>query len=134
MSSIFDYATFGLMLFFFNCRQFAYAGTAGPMKSYYETLFHTGWFVESLITQTLIVHVIRTNRIPFLQSRPSAGLSATTLAVIALAVWLPYSPLARTFGFMPLPGAYWLWLAAFLIAYMSLTHLVKTWFVRRFGD
>ena len=68
MSSIFDYATFFLMLYFFKCKLYSHAATTPEMKTYYESLFHTGWFVESILTQTLIVHIIRTNRIPFLQS------------------------------------------------------------------
>src|SRR5208337_2498433 len=71
MSSIFDYATFFLMLYFFGCIGFTAAGTSPAMKDHYEALFHTGWFVESILTQTLIVHVIRTRKIPFIQSRAS---------------------------------------------------------------
>jgi len=133
ISSIFDYATFGLMMFFFHCRLFSAAGTSPADKIYYQNLFHTGWFVESLLTQTLIVHIIRTNKIPFIQSRASRAMSLTTLTVMAAAVVLPYSPLAPALGFVPLPAVYFAWIAAFLLAYAALTHTVKTWFYKKYG-
>ena len=133
ISSIFDYATFFLMLYFFKCANFSAAGTSAEQKTYFESLFHTGWFVESLLTQTLIVHIIRTHRIPFVQSRASKPMLFTTLVVMAFGLWLPFSPLAKFLGFVPLPGVYFLWLAGFLVAYAVLTHAVKMWFARRFG-
>jgi P-type Mg2+ transporter len=133
MSSLFDYATFFLMLFAFHCVLFKAPGTSPEMKVYYEKLFHTGWFVESLLTQTLIVHIIRTNRIPFLQSRASLTMTAFSLSVMAAAVFLPYSPLAPALGLVPLPAPYWIWIAGFLSAYCVLTHGMKTWFNRHYG-
>jgi Mg2+-importing ATPase len=133
ISSIFDYATFGLMMFVFNCHLFSQAGTSPAMQVYYRSLFHTGWFVESLLTQTLIVHIIRTNRVPFIQSRASRAMSLTTLAVMAAAVLLPYSPLAPALGFVPLPAVYFAWIGGFLLAYAVLTHKVKTWFYKKYG-
>jgi Mg2+-importing ATPase len=118
ISSIFDYATFFIMLYVFRSWTNA-------------DLFHTGWFVESLFTQTLIIHVIRTNKIPFLQSRASKALIFTSLLIVAIGAYLPYSPLANWLGFVPLPPLYWLVL---LVAYVILTQLIKTWFYRRFGD
>jgi Mg2+-importing ATPase len=97
-------------------------------------LFHTGWFVESIFTQTLIIHVIRTNKLPFVQSRASTPLLLTSLLIVAVGAWLPFSPLAGTLGFVPLPPLYWLLLAAMLLAYVVLTQMVKSWFVRRFGE
>jgi Mg2+-importing ATPase len=97
-------------------------------------LFHTGWFVESLFTQTLIIHVIRTNKIPFIQSRASWPLILTSLIIIAAGAGLIISPLANTLGFVPLPPLYWLLLALMLVGYAFLTQIVKTWFIRRFGD
>ncbi|HEY9593951.1 MAG TPA: magnesium-translocating P-type ATPase, partial [Spirochaetia bacterium] len=129
MSSIFDYATFALMWWFFGCAAWL---TGGP-QAYIEKLFHTGWFVESILTQTLIVHVIRTRKIPFIQSRASPVMYFFTLLVMAIGVFLPYSPLAPYLGFVPLPAIFWAWIAAFLVAYCVLTHLVKTWFFRKFG-
>ena len=121
ISSIFDYLTFYIMLYVFNC-------WTNP------ALFHTGWFVESLFTQTLIIHVIRTNKIPFIQSRASRPLMLTSLAVLAVGAYLPISPLAGALGFVPLPTLYWLFLLGMLVAYIVLTQIVKTWYVRRFGD
>ena len=96
-------------------------------------LFHTGWFVESLLTQTLIVHIIRTKRIPFFQSRASLPMSLTTIIVMGFGAWLPYSSLGRLFGFVPLPATYWAWIGAFLLTYGVLTHWVKSWFFKKFG-
>jgi Mg2+-importing ATPase len=121
ISSIFDYLTFFIMLRVFD----AWNNPA---------LFHTGWFVESIFTQTLIIHVIRTHKIPFIQSRASWPLIASSLIIVAVGAWLPVSPLAGTLGFVPLPPLYWLLLAIMLIAYVILTQLVKTWFYRRYGE
>jgi Mg2+-importing ATPase len=134
MSSIFDYATFFLMLYFFKCALFGKPGIPAAMSAHYEQLFHTGWFVESLLTQTLIVHIIRTNKIPFIQSRASGVMTLTTLSIMAAAVILPYSPVAPFLGFVPLPPIYWAWIAGFLLAYAVLTHGVKRWFNAKFGD
>ena len=121
ISSIFDYLTFFIMLYVFNCW-------------HNPALFHTGWFVESLFTQTLIIHVIRTNKIPFIQSRASWPLILTSVIIVAVGAWLTVSPLANTLGFVPLPPLYWLFLAIMLLGYAILTQVVKTWFIRRFGE
>ncbi len=121
ISSIFDYLTYFIMLFVFNCWN-------NP------ALFHTGWFVESLFTQTLIIHVIRTNKIPFIQSRASQPLIITSLIIVAIGAWLPISPLAGALGFVPLPLSYWPLLFAMLACYVLLTQVVKTWFIRRYGE
>ena len=120
ISSIFDYATFGLMLYVFDC-------WTNP------ALFQTGWFVESLLTQTLIIHVIRTVKIPFVQSRASGALIATSLIIAALGILLPVTPAGAALGFVSLPWGYWPAILTFLMAYAVLTHLVKVWFARRFG-
>ncbi|HOP77532.1 MAG: magnesium-translocating P-type ATPase [Thermogutta sp.] len=131
ISSVFDYLTFALMWFIFGCSAYLQGGTD---REYWMSLFQTGWFVESLLTQTLIVHIIRTQRIPFIGSCASAPMILTTLAVMAVGIWLPYSPLADVLGMVPLPATYWLWIGSFLLAYGTLTHLVKCWFFRRYGD
>lgn len=134
VSSLFDYLTFFVMLYGFNCILFGHAGTDPAMKAYYEQLFHTGWFVESIFTQTLIVHIIRTNRIPFFQSKAGPGLMGTTLAIMGLAAALPYIPwLAKVLGLVPLPGHYWFFLAGVVVLYAGATHLVKQWFNRTVG-
>jgi Mg2+-importing ATPase len=120
ISSIFDYTTFFVMLYVFGCWD--------PARA---SLFQTGWFVESLITQTLIVHVIRTNKIPFVQSRASWQLTMTTLAIMAIAAWLPSSPLSAALGFTALPPLYWPILLATLLCYVVLTQGVKMWLIRK---
>jgi Mg2+-importing ATPase len=120
ISSIFDFATFFIMIFVFGCWN-------NPV------LFHTGWFIESLFTQTLIIHILRTNRVPFIQSMASLQLSLTTLLVVMFGVALPYTPLAAGLGFEPLPWLYWPILGAIMVCYMLLTQLVKGWFIRKFG-
>jgi P-type Mg2+ transporter len=120
ISSIFDYTTFFVMLYVFHCWD--------PSRA---SLFQTGWFVESLMTQTLIIHVIRTNKIPFIQSRASLALTATTLAIMALGVWLPYSPLASSLGFTHLPDLYWPILLLTLFSYVTITQLIKVWLLRK---
>lgn len=120
LSSIFDYTTYAIMWFVFAARTPAHAA-----------LFQTGWFVESLMTQTLIIHVIRTKKIPFLQSRPSWPLIAATVTVMATGLWLPVSPFASALGFVALPGAYWPLLALTLFCYVVLTQIVKMLLVRR---
>jgi Mg2+-importing ATPase len=122
ISSIFDYVTFALMWFVFKANSPEHA-----------TLFQTGWFVESLLSQTLIVHVIRTGRLPFFESRASLPLTITGIVICAIGALLPYSPLAAKFGFVALPGTYWLYLAAILVAYLAVTQLVKVRLIRRFG-
>jgi Mg2+-importing ATPase len=119
-SSVFDYTTFLLMYFLFGAR----LPSGVP-------LFQTGWFVESLLTQTLIIHVIRTNKIPFIQSRAAWPLTLTTLAIMAFGVWLPFSPLASVLGFTRLPPLYWPLLAVTLIGYVLLTQTVKSWLIRK---
>ena len=121
ISSIFDYLTFFMMLYLFNCW-------------HNPALFHTGWFVESLFTQTLIIHVIRTNKIPFLQSWASWPLILTSVIIVAVGAGLTVSPLAGALGFVPLAPLYWLLLAIILMCYVVLTQLAKTWFYSRFGE
>src|SRR6202790_5670395 len=96
-------------------------------------LFQTGWFVESLLTQTLIIHIIRTAKIPFLESRASTALIMTTIVIAAIGMALPFTCLGDFLGFVPLPPAYWVALSLILLSYIALTHFVKTWFIRRFG-
>jgi Mg2+-importing ATPase len=121
------------MMYFYKCVVFSSAGTPDAVKTHAEHLFHTGWFVESLLTQTLIVHIIRTNKIPFIESTASLSLTLTTLAVMAVAIYLPFSPLGGYLGFVPLPVSFWGWMAATLLAYVAITHLMKTFFIRRYG-
>jgi Mg2+-importing ATPase len=118
ISSLFDFATFGLMLWVFD---------AGP------SLFRSGWFVESLATQTLVVFVIRTRRFPFWHSRPSRPLLFAVLGVVAFGAWLPFSPAATDLGFTALPVGFFVALAAMVVVYLALMDLVKRWFFGRFA-
>ena len=134
VSSRFDYATFGVMWFFFHCSAYLDPATGAAQKQALASLFQSGWFVESLLTQTLIVHIIRTRRVPFFGSHASSHLTITTLIIMCIGAWLPYSPFAKDFGLVPLPAIFWAWIALFLLCYSFLTHLIKTWFFRRYGD
>ncbi|MDE1901553.1 MAG: magnesium-translocating P-type ATPase [Alphaproteobacteria bacterium] len=122
VSSIFDYMTFAVMYYGYGANSDAHAA-----------LFQTAWFVESIVTQTLIIHVIRTGRVPFVQSRASWPLILTTVAICTIGIALPFSVIAHSLGFVPLPWTFWPVLAVIIAAYMTLAHLVKVWFIRRYG-
>lgn len=122
ISSIFDYVTFGVMWFFFAANI--------PER---QALFQSGWFIEGLLSQTLIVHMIRTQKIPFFQSIASLPLLLTTIIVMSIGIYIPYSYVGRSIGFVPLPGDYFYWLAAILFSYCLLTQLVKVWFIKRYN-
>jgi Mg2+-importing ATPase len=144
ISSIFDYTTYFLMWFFFKCNDLGLMpppelashfpnpmNPSHPDRTYASALFSTGWFVESLMTQTLIVHVIRTNLIPFIQSRASWQLTMTTLVIMGIGAYLPFSPLAHFLGFVPLPWQFWPFLLVTLVCYVALTQVIKTWLIRK---
>lgn len=116
ISSLFDFATFGLMLFVFH---------AGAPE------FRSGWFIESIATQTLIVFAIRTRRVPFTRSRPAPILVATVLVAIGVGAALPYTPINGLLGFTPLPAPFFLALVGMLIVYLVLVELAKFWYFRR---
>lgn len=120
ISSLFDYIMFGTLWYVFKA-------ASNP------SLFQTGWFIESLLSQTLVVHVIRTGKIPFIQSKPSLPLLLTTFSICLLGIWLPFSTFADAMGFTRLPQGYWAALFAILVAYLVMTQLVKSWVIRRFG-
>ncbi|TVS84406.1 magnesium-translocating P-type ATPase [Mycobacterium helveticum] len=113
ISSLFDFLTFGLMLGVLH---------AGAVE------FRTGWFVESLATQTLIIFSIRTRKVPFVRSRPSALLATTSLTMVSIGVALTISPLAHTLGFTPLPWQFFAVLGGFVLAYLVLVELAKMMF------
>jgi P-type Mg2+ transporter len=122
VSSVFDICTFALMWFVFG----ATTEAASP-------LFQAGWFVEGLATQTLIVHMIRTQKLPFVQSRPATPLLLMTIAVVAFGMLIAVGPMAHVFKFAPLPAAYFPWWAAMVLGYIALTQVIKSWYLRRFG-
>jgi P-type Mg2+ transporter len=120
VSSLFDYLTFGVMLWIFHAWD-------NP------SLFQMGWFVESIPTQTLVIHIIRTAKVPFFESRASAALIATTVVVSSIGIILPYTPVGTALGFVPLPATYWVILPFVIAAYAVSAHAVKAWFIRRWG-
>jgi len=119
ISSVFDYATFFVMIFVFH----AWNNPA---------LFHTGWFVESIITQTFIVHIIRTSKIPFITSRASWPLIVSTFSVMAVGLYLPFSPFAKAFQFVPLSPLYFVLLFIGLVLYFLFTQFLKMWFIKKY--
>jgi Mg2+-importing ATPase len=121
ISSIFDYATFYLMYRFFKAN-----------SPEHQSLFQSGWFIEGLLSQTLIVHMIRTRKIPFIQSWAKAPVLALTTAIMAVGIYIPFSPFAEGLKLQPLPLGYFPWLIGILLAYCILTQLVKSWFIKRF--
>jgi P-type Mg2+ transporter len=120
ISSIFDFTTFLVMLYVFDC-------WANPQ------LFHTGWFLESLTTQTLVIYVIRTGKIPFVESWPSRFLMLTSALIIILAYGIVFSPLSGYFGFVAPPPLFFPILAAMTAAYLLMVQVAKNWFIRRYG-
>lgn len=118
VSSIFDFLTFGVMWFVFH---------ASP------ELFRTGWFVGSLFTQTFVIYIIRTHRIPFFESRPSRTLLLSTLSIVAIGCVLPYTPIGAFFKFVPLPALFFLILAGMAALYLVMAQFVKSLFIRKYG-
>jgi Mg2+-importing ATPase len=148
-SSIFDYTTFFIMWYVFLCGsdlltcppqwlphakewaiQIDKDNPPSADFAYRAALFQTGWFVESLLTQTLIIHVIRTNRIPFLQSWASWPLIVTSVVIMLVGMWLPFSPIGPALGFTHLPPLYWPLVFLTLLCYIVLTQLAKAWLLR----
>jgi P-type Mg2+ transporter len=122
VSSVFDYVTFGLMFYVLKAN-----------SPEHQALFQSGWFVEGLLSQTLIVHMIRTRKLPFIQSRAAPALTLSTLAVMVVGALLPFTPFGHSLGMVPLPLRFFGWLALILPAYMVLAQIVKTGFIRRYG-
>ena len=122
ISSVFDIATYLVMWYVFGCD-----------SSAHQSLFQSGWFVVGLLSQTLIVHMIRTRRVPFIQSCASWPLMIMTVIVMIVGIALPFSPLASYLQLQALPLSYFPWLVAILAGYMTLTQLVKGFYSRRYG-
>jgi len=123
ISSIFDVVTFLLMWHVFG---------ANIVEK--QSLFQSGWFVVGLLTQTLIVHMIRTQHIPFIQSRAATPVILLTASIMAFGIYLPFSSLGAHLGMVPLPWSYFPWLAGILLSYCVLTQLVKRIYIHRFGQ
>lgn len=121
ISSVFDILTYLLMWYVFSCNSVEH-----------QTLFQSGWFIEGLLSQTLIVHMIRTRKIPFIQSRASWQVTGLTLVIIAIGIFIPFSHFGEAIGLQPLPLSYFPWLIGILLSYCVLTQMIKNWYIRRF--
>ncbi len=118
VSSVFDYLTFGVLWFIFRAP---------------APLFQTGWFLESLCTQTLVIHIIRTGKIPFIESKPSQFLIFTSIYIVTIGLIIPFTPLGRYFGFVAPPPAYFPALITIVAAYLFFVQIVKKWFIKKYG-
>lgn len=137
-SSVFDIATF-LLMYFVICPAFTggelYTSLTNPAsRALYVSIFQTGWFVESMWSQALVIHMLRTPKLPFVQSRAAAPVTLLTLAGSCAVTVIPFTPLGTALGFTALPAAYFLWLAAIVAGYMLLATAVKKSYVRRYGE
>ena len=126
VSSVFDIATFGLMWFVFGCNT-----ASNPAL---VALFNSGWFIESLLSQTLIIHLIRTPKIPFIQSRAAAPVVTLTTIIMAVGIVLPFTGLGASVGFCGLPAVYFGWLALIILSYVLLAQIVKMIYIRANGS
>jgi Mg2+-importing ATPase len=136
-SSVFDILTY-LTLYFVVCPmvtggQLFHQLTDPAMKQLYAHVFQSGWFVESMWTQTLVIHMLRTPLTPFVKSRASAPLTLISFGGIAVVSFLPYTVLGTDIGLAPLPGIYFLYLIGVVAAYMALVTVVKKWYIRKYG-
>jgi P-type Mg2+ transporter len=122
VSSLFDFITFGVLWFIFH---------ASTKES--APLFQTGWFLESLCTQTLVIHIIRTGKIPFIESKPSQFMIFTSIYIVTIAIFLPYLPLGKYLGLVEPPSSYFIALALIVPAYLCTVQFVKSWFIKRYG-
>ncbi|RQO69888.1 magnesium-translocating P-type ATPase [Pedobacter sp. KBW06] len=123
ISSIFDYATFAVLFFVFKAN-----------APEHQTLFQTGWFVEGLLSQTLIVHMIRTRKIPFIQSWATTPVVALTTLIMLVGIAIPFSPFAGILKLQALPLTYFPWLIGILTGYCLLTQYVKSLFIKKFSQ
>lgn len=145
-SSIFDWTTYAFMYFvfcpLFVSHGFLYNDLANyfsgaellRIQTNYVALFQAGWFVESMWSQTLVIHMIRTPKLPFIQSRASASLTLLTFAGIAVLTIIPFTAFGRDLGFIPLPSAYFAYLIPCIVFYMVLATSLKKAYVRYYGD
>jgi Mg2+-importing ATPase len=118
LSSVFDYLTFGFLLFVFHAKQ---------------GLFGTCWFLESICTQTLVIHIIRTGKIPFIESWPSPFLIFTSIYIVSIALVLPYTPLGAYFKFVMPPASFFLFLIGIVALYLWSVQVAKVWFIKKYG-
>lgn len=123
ISSVFDYATFAVMFFIFKAN-----------TPEHQTLFQTGWFIEGLLSQTLIVHIIRTKKIPFIQSWAATPVVALTSLIMIIGIAIPFTPMAEYLKMQPLPLSYFPYLFVILLGYCILTQIIKKWYIKKFNQ
>lgn len=135
-SSIFDITTY-LLMYFIICPAVVggdFHTLDAQQKIVFIALFHAGWFVESLWSQTLVLHALRTPKIPFIQSNATfAMFTITTLGIVVGSI-LPFTGFGAELGLMPLPGTYWTWLVVTILAYLTLVTMVKKFYIKKFGE
>ncbi|OTQ75579.1 MULTISPECIES: magnesium-translocating P-type ATPase [unclassified Gilliamella] len=122
-SSIFDITTYALMWFVFS---------ANSIEA--QSLFHSGWFIEGLLSQTLVVHMLRTQKIPFIQSTAAFPVIVMTMLIMAVGIYIPFSPIGSLIGLQPLPWSYFPWLVGTLLCYCFVAQLMKRIYIKRFGQ
>jgi P-type Mg2+ transporter len=134
-SSVFDITTY-LLMFFVICPAVCGGAYSAPGvdKTLFMSLFNAGWFVESLWSQTLVIHMIRTPKIPFIQSRASLPVLTLTTIAISIGTIIPYTSFGKMMGMTPMPAVYFLWLVATILSYMVLVTLLKKLYIRRYGQ
>lgn len=135
-SSVFDITTY-LLMYFVICPAMlggSYHTLSPAQQATFIAIFHAGWFVESLWTQTMVLHALRTPKVPFLQSRASFSMIAITTLGIAVRTIVPFTNFGRNLGMLPLPGNYWLWLFVTMVLYLALVTVVKRIYIRRYGE
>lgn len=137
-SSVFDIATY-LLMYFVICPlvcsgQLFHQISDPAVQALYISVFQAGWFVESMWSQTLVIHMIRTPQIPFVQSHASMPVTLLTFAGMAVVTVIPFTPLGTMLGFAALPAAYFAWLALIVVSYMVLATVVKKAYVKKFGE
>lgn len=135
-SSVFDITTY-LLMYFVICPAMLggnYHTLSPAQQATFIAIFHAGWFVESLWTQTMVLHALRTPKVPFLQSRASFSMIAITTLEIAVGTIVPFTNFGRNLGMLPLPGNYWLWLFVTMVLYLALVTVVKRIYIRRYGE
>lgn len=118
ISSVFDFVTFGVLLFVFRAS---------------ASVFHTGWFLVSLCTQTLVIHIIRTGKIPFIESKPSQFLVFTSIYIVTIGLVIPFTPLGKYFGFVLPPAMFFLALTIIVGTYLLAVQSAKKWFIAKYG-
>jgi Mg2+-importing ATPase len=129
-SSLYDFLTYGIMLFIFGASAAALPGATDVVKLHAQSLFQAGWFVESFWTEVLVMFVIRTRRIPFFTSRPGKWLTLLTLSCVAFGTILPFTILGSFMGFAPLPPEYWILLVLMVATYLVLVDAGKVFFYK----